>query len=52
MEMMEMTDLERRALLGDKQAQKDCTKRRIMLPCPFCGSTVKRKNWICRIKLF
>lgn len=32
-----MTDLERRALLGDKQAQKECTEKGIVLPCPFCG---------------
>ena len=33
-----MTDLERRALLGDKQAQEECTRQGILLPCPFCGS--------------
>ena len=32
-----MTDLERRALLGDKQAQEECTEKGIVLPCPFCG---------------
>ena len=32
-----MTELERRALLGDKQAQYKCTKNGIVLPCPFCG---------------
>ena len=32
-----MTDLERRALLGDKQAQEECTRQGIVLPCPFCG---------------
>lgn len=32
-----MNDLERRALLGDKQAQEECTRRGILLPCPFCG---------------
>lgn len=32
-----MTDLERRALLGDHEAQQECTKKRIVLPCPFCG---------------
>lgn len=32
-----MTDLERLALLGDKQAQKECTEKGIVLPCPFCG---------------
>ena len=31
-----MTDFERRALLGDRQAQEECTMRRIVLPCPWC----------------
>ena len=32
-----MNDLERRALLGDAEAQRECTERGAMLPCPFCG---------------
>ena len=32
-----MTELERRALLGDKQAQQECTEKGIVLMCPFCG---------------
>ena len=32
-----MTELERRALLGDRQAQEECTRQGIVLPCPFCG---------------
>lgn len=32
-----MTTLERRALLGDAEAQRQCTEKGIMLPCPFCG---------------
>ena len=32
-----MTNLERRALLGDRQAQEECTRQGILLPCPFCG---------------
>ena len=32
-----MTDLERRALLGDRQAQDECTRKGIVLPCPICG---------------
>lgn len=32
-----MTDIERRALLGDRQAQEECTRLGIVLPCPFCG---------------
>ena len=34
------TDLERRALLGDREAQEECTRQGIALPCPCCGSTV------------
>lgn len=35
-----MTDKEliRKALLGDKQAQEECTAKGIVLPCPFCGN--------------
>ena len=32
-----MTELERRALLGDREAQKECTEKGIVLPCPLCG---------------
>ena len=33
-----MTDKEliRRALLGSREAQQECTEKRIVLPCPFC----------------
>lgn len=31
------TELERLALLGDRQAQQQCTEKGIVLPCPFCG---------------
>ena len=31
-----MTELEKRALLGDKQAQQECTEKGVALPCPFC----------------
>ena len=39
-----MTILERRALLGDKEAQKECTKNGILLPCPCCGGQAKFKK--------
>ena len=39
-----MTDLERRALLGDRQAQEECTEKGIMLPCPFCGGNAIRTS--------
>lgn len=32
-----MTNLERRALLGDRQAQEESTRSGIVLPCQFCG---------------
>lgn len=34
-------ELIKRALLGDKQAQKECTEKGIVLPCPFCGSIME-----------
>ena len=39
--MMTDKELIRRALLGDKQAQEECTEKGIVLPCPFCGSDSK-----------
>lgn len=32
-----MIELERRALLGDKDAQRECTEKGIVLACPCCG---------------
>lgn len=41
-----MTALERRALLGDRQAQEECTRQGIVLPCPLCGNTnIITSNW-------
>lgn len=36
-----MTDLERRALLGDREAQEECTRQGIVLPCSFCGGEAR-----------
>lgn len=36
-----MTELERKALLGDTEAQKQCTEQGIILPCPLCKGAVK-----------
>lgn len=36
-----MTELERKALMGDQEAQKECTKKGIVLPCPCCGCGAK-----------
>lgn len=35
-----MTELERRALLGDKQAQEECTRNGIALCCPICYAKI------------
>ena len=35
-----MTDLERRALLGDSEAQRECTEKGIALVCPKCYGDV------------
>lgn len=35
--MSDEKELIRRAIMGDKKAQKECTAKGIMLPCPFCG---------------
>lgn len=36
-----MKELERRALLGDRQAQEECTRQGIALSCPICHKPVK-----------
>lgn len=36
-----MSDMERRALLGDQQAQEECTRQGIALSCPICHKPVK-----------
>lgn len=37
----------RRALLGDKQAQEECTAEGIVLPCPFCGGNKIKTPYVC-----
>lgn len=39
-----MTELERRAMLGDKDAQLECTEKGIVLPCPVCGNMAYTRN--------
>lgn len=36
-----MIELERRALLGDRQAQEECTRQGILLGCPHCKGNAK-----------
>lgn len=42
-----MNDLERRALLGDRRAQEECTEKGIALRCPACGCEDKYMIGIC-----
>ncbi len=42
-----MTDLERRALLGDTEAQRECTEKGIVLPCWRCGGQAEAKQVSC-----
>ena len=42
-----MTELERRALLGDAEAQRECTEKGIVLACPFCGQEKIRILPVC-----
>ena len=39
-----LTELESRALSGDRKAQEECTKNGIVLPCPCCGGSPNLKN--------
>lgn len=41
-----MTELERKALLGDREAQRLCTEQGIVLPCPRCGEAPVEKAFI------
>lgn len=45
--MPEDKELIRRALLGDQEAQKECTEKGIALPCPHCGSDKVNKKYAC-----
>lgn len=40
--MPEDKELIRRALLGDQEAQAQCTEKGIALPCPCCGIQMER----------
>lgn len=43
--MIDDKELIRRALLGDQEAQKECTEKGIVLPCPFCGMQPRLMSW-------
>ena len=38
-----MTELERKALMGDREAQEECTRLGVVLPCAHCGNNAKIK---------
>ena len=42
--MSDEKELIRRALMGEKQAQEECTEKGIVLPCPICGGQIKIKQ--------
>ncbi len=39
-----MTELERKALLGDREVQRICTEKGIVLSCPFCGGNTSNTD--------
>lgn len=44
--MIDDKELIRRALMGSREAQQECTEKGIVLPCPFCGSeNIVISNW-------
>lgn len=42
--MIDDNELIRRALMGDKHAQAECTEKGIVLPCPCCGGKARLEN--------
>lgn len=45
--MITEKELIRRALMGDKHAQAECTEKGIVLPCPFCGGNKIKTPYVC-----
>lgn len=45
--MSDEKELIRRALMGEKQAQEECTAEGIVLPCPFCGGNKIKTPYVC-----
>ena len=41
---MKFTELERKALLGDKEAQSECSDKLVILPCPKCFGDVSAEQ--------
>lgn len=40
--MLDDKELIRRALLGNQEAQKECTEKGIVLPCPICRGKIEQ----------
>lgn len=47
--MMNLKELKRRALMGDRKAQEECTRQGILLPCPFCGGRAEKDHILRKI---
>jgi hypothetical protein len=45
-----MTELERKALLGDKESQEKCTQQGIILKCPCCGMSVAKIYTVANVE--
>ena len=45
--MMSDKELIRRALLGDQEAQQECTDKGIAIPCPFCQGDKTARRYVC-----
>lgn len=45
-----MTELERKALLGDKESQEKCTQQGIILKCPCCGMSVAKIDTVANVE--
>ena len=44
-----MTEIERKALLGDKMAQERCTENGVILKCPCCGgNNIKYESYLLK----
>ena len=44
-----MTEIERKALLGDKVAQERCTENGVVLKCPCCGgNNIKYESYLLK----
>ena len=41
-----MSELERRALMGDREAQEECTRQGIVLTCPRCGKSGAKTQYV------